>query len=84
MRVAIAVPVVPVSSPTSPREEGIWSDSFAATLEPPTNTREENDVVEQPIEEDKNRKVRRCLEPGDVILSVFNISRIVGLHASGS
>lgn len=33
------------------------------------------------VDEDKNRKVRRSLEPSDVILSVFNISRIVGLDA---
>lgn len=40
-------------------------------------------VVEEEPDEDKNRKVRRSLEAGDVIESVFNISRIVGLDACG-
>jgi beige protein homolog 1 len=35
------------------------------------------------LEEDKNRKVLRSLEPGDTVVDVFNVSRIVGLDAHG-
>jgi len=35
------------------------------------------------IEEDKNRKVLRSLQPGDTVVDVFNVSRIIGLDAHG-
>ena len=35
------------------------------------------------VEEDKNRKVLRSLEPGDTVVDVFNVSRIIGLDAHG-
>ena len=34
-------------------------------------------------DEDKNRKVLRCLEPGDRVQAVYNAHRIVGLSAVG-
>lgn len=39
--------------------------------------------LEDAEEEDKNRKVLRCLDPGDNVEGVFNSSRIIGLSAKG-
>jgi len=41
------------------------------------------DPDEPNVEEDKNRKVLRSLEPGDTVVDVFNVSRIMGLDAHG-
>ncbi|KAL8292462.1 hypothetical protein RQP46_001074 [Phenoliferia psychrophenolica] len=71
----------PIGSPITPREENMWGESFSQSLgglseEPATTELDPTDGYE-----DKNRKVRRSLEPGDVIKSVFNVNRIVGLDA---
>jgi beige protein homolog 1 len=42
------------------------------------------DADEPNLEEDKNRKVLRSLEPGDTVVDVFNVSRIIGLDAHGT
>ncbi|KAF2398110.1 beach-domain-containing protein [Trichodelitschia bisporula] len=47
---------------------------------------DEYEIIEDPREdedgfEDKNRKVMRTLQPGDVIQNVCNVSRIIGLEA---
>ncbi|KAI8385019.1 uncharacterized protein BYT42DRAFT_493499 [Radiomyces spectabilis] len=42
---------------------------------------EEEDIDEFSYEEDKNRKVLRLLDQGDMVLEVYNISQIAGLDA---
>ncbi|SGY50147.1 BQ5605_C001g00859 [Microbotryum silenes-dioicae] len=78
LKVQAATPV-PVSSPGQsnlPAEESMWVEG--ASME---TTMMDSDSPEPVTDEDKNRKVRRSLESGDVIESVFNINRIVGLDA---
>lgn len=66
----------PIMSPASAEEESIWrGDAFSSTE---AASRAEHDDLP---EEDKNRKVRRSLEPGDVIEAVYNANRIDGLDA---
>lgn len=42
---------------------------------------EEEDSIA--YEEDKNRKVLRLLDQGDMVLDVYNVSQIAGLDARG-
>lgn len=42
---------------------------------------EEGDIA---YEEDKNRKVLRLLDHGDMVLDVYNVSQIAGLDAKGT
>ncbi|KAM0748128.1 beach-domain-containing protein [Meredithblackwellia eburnea MCA 4105] len=66
----------PLPSPVIPQDETMWGENFSQSHEPVIPDLDTSDAYE-----DKNRKVRRSLEPGDVIKSVFNINRIVGLDA---
>lgn len=66
----------------------IEMDVEDSDAEPQSGTEEIDFEVVDPdepsaIEEDKNRKVLRSLEPGDTVMDVFNVSRIVGLDAHG-
>lgn len=66
----------PLLSPASAEDDSIWrGETFPASEQP---ARLEHDDMP---EEDKNRKVRRSLEPGDVIEAVYNTNRIDGLDA---
>ncbi|KAK4701644.1 hypothetical protein P7C70_g4583, partial [Phenoliferia sp. Uapishka_3] len=62
------------SPPFSKDEENIWAETPNESSNPASAEIEDS-------YEDKNRKVRRSLDPGDVIKSVFNVNRIVGLDA---
>lgn len=73
----IVVEVVP-----SEVQVEVVSDNVSAIIE---DLEETSIEVEEPEieaeQEDKNRKIRRMLEPKDVILQVINSSRIVGLDS---
>ncbi|KAM0788066.1 hypothetical protein ACM66B_001237 [Microbotryomycetes sp. NB124-2] len=74
----------PTSSPMLPQEEVIWKDKpngDVVIVEPDLDATGDAAPADAPAEEDKNRKVRRSLEPGDVIEAAFNVSRIVGMDA---
>ncbi|KAK4047592.1 beige protein-like 1 [Microbotryomycetes sp. JL221] len=76
----------PTTSPMLPQEEMIWKDRLNGDVvlveqEPTDVSGEPSAGNDTNAEEDKNRKVRRSLETGDVIESVFNVSRIVGMDA---
>lgn len=72
-----------VATPAIPQDETIWNESSLDTTDTPPNAPVEVESIDF-VEEDKNRKVRRSLEPGDVIVAVFNVYRIVGLDACGT
>ncbi|SCV71197.1 BQ2448_2785 [Microbotryum intermedium] len=78
VKVQAATPVPPSSPGQSnvAAEESMWVEGASVD-----NTMIDNESPEPVMDEDKNRKVRRSLESGDVIESVFNINRIVGLDA---
>ena len=76
----------------------VGSPQVARTSEPtsistPTSAtmQSEQDVEDQQLEqeekiayeEDKNRKVLRLLDYGDMVLDVYNVSQIAGLDARG-
>ena len=44
--------------------------------------KEASEDINQP-EEDKNRKILRLLELGDVVLDVYNVARVSGLDVCG-
>ncbi|KAK4047538.1 beige protein-like 1 [Microbotryomycetes sp. JL201] len=75
----------PTFSPMLPQEEVIWKDKISSdtVIVEPDIADPAGDAaqVDPPAEEDKNRKVRRSLEQGDVIEAAFNVSRIVGMDA---
>lgn len=74
----------------SPRSEARLPDGQARSTGylqghrecPPVADARAEDVVQEE-QEDKNRKVLRCLDTGDTVQAVFNASRIVGLSAKG-
>lgn len=72
-----------VATPAIPQEETIWNETALDTTDTPPDAPIEVESIDV-VEEDKNRKVRRSLEPGDVIVAVFNVHRIVGLDACGA
>jgi hypothetical protein len=47
------------------------------------NSIQETNLPTKKMSSDKNRKVLRLLEPGDVIHEVYNITRINGLDTCG-
>lgn len=80
----VAPPVRPVKTVTP----AIELDVEDTEAEPQSGVEELDFEVVDPdepatLEEDKNRKVLRSLEPGDTVVDVFNVSRIVGLDAHG-
>ena len=80
----VAPPVRPVQTVTP----AIELDVEDTEAEPQSGVEEMDFEVVDPdepgtLEEDKNRKVLRSLEPGDTVVDVFNVSRIVGLDAHG-
>ena len=40
------------------------------------------DHLDEEVQEDKHRRVRHELEPGDVIEAVYNVARITGVDSS--
>ncbi|BFZ61549.1 Beige protein-like 1 [Saitoella coloradoensis] len=65
-----------VQSPSGEPQEVRAEDDFEM-VEDPRNEIEDDTVYE----ENKHRKVLRNLQPGDVVLDVANVSRIMGLEA---
>lgn len=61
-------------------DDGVEAESDYEMVEDPRGEADEDSQME----EDKNRKVLRSLEHGDIVMDVFNISRIVGLDACES
>ncbi|OAA61622.1 beige/BEACH domain-containing protein [Niveomyces insectorum RCEF 264] len=63
------------SSPAPGAEAGVAPEDDFELIDDPNEPDEENGF------EDKNRKVMRRLEQGDVVQEVYNVSRIIGLDA---
>ncbi|KAH8662222.1 WD repeat and FYVE domain-containing protein [Xylariales sp. PMI_506] len=58
-------------------EQSVAPDDDFEMVDDPNDPAEGDDGFE-----DKNRRVMRRLEPGDIVQQVYNISRIIGLEAS--
>ncbi|EPE05252.1 beige beach domain-containing protein [Ophiostoma piceae UAMH 11346] len=79
---------VETSIPDGASGNGLAGALVTAGVEPGIATEEDFEMIDDPNEpdgedgyEDKNRKVMRRLNHGDVVQTVFNVSRIIGLDA---